>query len=217
MSKYISVYKAAEAEQLIQRSRFIAHVSPVETYEEAQNFVASVKEKYKDATHNVPAIIIGEKQELKWTSDDGEPQGTSGPPILRMLADEGLTNVALVVTRYFGGIKLGTGGLVRAYSSSAKMALQEAGLCIACDGYLKKYKIEYSQLARIQNLEKNGNFDIIDIEYADKVTVSISFEKELEPLVSKEILDATAGSCQLLDQKIEKIRKKIVDTPAELC
>ena len=111
MFLYNSVCEYGEAEYVIQKSRFIAHAVPVESYEEAKEFVADIKEQYRDATHNVPAIITGPKQEMQWASDDGEPSGTSGLPVLKMIAGEGLTNLAVVITRYFGGIKLGTGGL----------------------------------------------------------------------------------------------------------
>ena len=129
MELYKTVKKEAEAEQIIEKSRFTAHVKPVETKEEADEFIASVKSRYKDATHNVPAMVLGDKFQIQWASDDGEPQGTSGAPIVQMLVKEGITNVAVVVTRYFGGIKLGTGGLVRAYTSSAKLGIDAAQVC----------------------------------------------------------------------------------------
>ena len=109
MKLYSTVTGPGEAEQIIEKSRFITHVMPVSSKEEADEFIASVKKEYKDATHNVPAMVIGDKMQIQWGSDDGEPQGTSGAPVVQMLVKEGITNVAVVVTRYFGGIKLGTG------------------------------------------------------------------------------------------------------------
>lgn len=209
---YKTVYKEAEAEQVIQRSRFITHVSPVDSYEEAQAYVAMIKEEYKDATHNVPAVVIGEKQELQWMSDDGEPQGTSGPPILRMLVEEGLTNLVVVVTRYFGGVKLGTGGLVRAYSGSAKLGLEAAGICTVTDGYVMEYLLDYSHLAKINNAEQQGDFHIVHTEYMDKVKVTIGCKTEVEGLVIKTFNDITSGTCELLSKKNEKISEKIVDS-----
>ena len=114
MKLYSTVFSEARAEQEIERSKFITTVRPVNTREEAEEFFAEVRKEFKDATHNVPAMVIGDKMQIQWASDDGEPQGTSGAPIVQMLVREGITNTALVVTRYFGGIKLGTGGLVRA-------------------------------------------------------------------------------------------------------
>lgn len=106
MKLYSTVTRQAEAEQIIEKSRFIAYVAPAETKEEADEFIASVKKKHKDATHNVPAMVLGDQFQIQWASDDGEPQGTSGAPIVQMLVQEGITNVVVVVTRYFGGIKL---------------------------------------------------------------------------------------------------------------
>ena len=126
MILYRTVKKQAEAEQIIEKSRFIAHVCPVSSKEEADEFISRIKAEYKDATHNVPAMVIGDKSQIQWASDDGEPQGTSGAPIVQMLVKEGITDVVIVVTRYFGGIKLGTGGLVRAYTGSAKLGLEAA-------------------------------------------------------------------------------------------
>ena len=129
MKLYSTVLKQAQAEQIIEKSRFIAYVSPASTKEEADAFIASIRKKHKDATHNVPAMVLGEKFQVQWASDDGEPQGTSGAPMVQLLVSEGITDVVIVVTRYFGGIKLGTGGLVRAYTSSAKLGLEAAGVC----------------------------------------------------------------------------------------
>ena len=134
MVLYKSILESAEAEYVVEKSRFIAHASPAETPEEARLFVADIKERYKDATHNVPAFICGAGMEHQWASDDGEPQGTSGMPILKLISSSELTNLVIVVTRYFGGIKLGTGGLARAYSHSAKLVIDEAGICEVREG-----------------------------------------------------------------------------------
>lgn len=209
---YQTVYKEAEAEQVIQRSKFITHVSPVESYEEAQAYVSMIKEEYKDATHNVPAVVIGEKQELQWMSDDGEPQGTSGPPILRMLVEEGLTNLVVVVTRYFGGVKLGTGGLVRAYSSSARLGLDAAGICQVTDGFVMQFVFDYSHLAKINNMEQNHPFHITNVEYTDKIQMTVECKEEAKTAVINAFNDVTSGTCQLISEKKEKIREKLVDS-----
>ena len=123
MKLYKTVEKEASASQIIEKSKFITYVKPVSSKEEAGAFIAEIRKKHKDATHNVPAMVIGDKMQLQWASDDGEPQGTSGAPMVKLLTSEEITDTVIVVTRYFGGIKLGTGGLVRAYTSSAKMGL----------------------------------------------------------------------------------------------
>ncbi len=208
---YLTIFKEAEAEQVIQRSRFITHVSPVDSYEEAQAYVSAIKFRYRDATHNVPAMVIGEKQELQWMSDDGEPQGTSGSPVLHVLVEEGLTNLVVVVTRYFGGVKLGTGGLVRAYSSSAKLGLEAAGICNVMEGFVMQYRIDYPHLARINNLEQNGIYRIVSTEYTEQVLMTIECREENEQAVRDTFNDITAGTCQLILKKGEKIREKLVD------
>ena len=129
MELYRTVKQEASAEQIIERSRFIAHIRPVGSREEADAFVEEIRGQYRDATHNVPAMVLGDKQQVQWGSDDGEPQGTSGAPMVQLIVGEGLTDLVIVVTRYFGGIKLGTGGLVRAYTSSARLAIEAAGIC----------------------------------------------------------------------------------------
>lgn len=208
MYLYRTIYKEAQAEQVINRSRFITYVSPIETYEEAQAFVAMIKEKHRDATHNVPAIVYGNKQEIQWMSDDGEPQGTSGPPILKMLVDEGLTNLVVVVTRYFGGVKLGTGGLVRAYSSSAKLGIEAAGICEVSESITMSYTIDYSHLAKLQNLAKDGKFVLDNLEYTDKIILDVICEIENESFVKSMMNDLTAGTCILNSSEKGKIKIK---------
>ncbi|GKT37685.1 Impact family like protein, partial [Aduncisulcus paluster] len=126
LGSYKTIFDYGEAEDIINKSRFIGYAKPVETEEEAVAFVEEIKKKHKDATHNVPVYLVGEKFEIQRYSDDGEPSGTAGVPVLSMLKNEGITNLALVITRYFGGIKLGTGGLVRAYTHAAKIAVEAA-------------------------------------------------------------------------------------------
>ena len=171
MKLYDTVYQEAKAEYIIQKSHFIAHISPIDSYDDAKAFISSIKDEYKDATHNVPVIVVGEKQEIQWSSEDGEPQGTAGAPILRMIVDRGLTNLAIVVTRYFGGIKLGTGGLVRAYSTSARLAIDKALLSEVREAIVLTYEISYSHLAQIENISKTGVFKIakaIDNRYNNR-------------------------------------------------
>ena len=199
MKRYTTVAKEAEAEQTIDRSRFIAHIARAFSKEEADAYIASIRAKYRDATHNVPAFIVGEKSELKWTSDDGEPQGTSGPPMLQMLEREGLTNVVCVVTRYYGGIKLGTGGLVRAYTSSAKLALESAGKHTVRDVTRMRVEIPYTLLGKLQNLEKSEPFAIEEIAYTDTVTLTLSMDLEDEERVQAILMEMSAGTAKILE------------------
>ena len=222
MELYKTVRKQAEAVQVIDKSRFIARVCPVESREEADAFLAEIREKYKDATHNVPAMVIGDKSQIQWASDDGEPQGTSGAPMVQMMVKEGLTNLVVVVTRYFGGIKLGTGGLVRAYTSSAKLGLEAAGVCSVREMAELTVKIDYPYLAKIQNLaseqldleeadregeENLSNFRIANIQYTDKIDMQIqTFPGSLKNV---ELLfqNITSGKAEVISQKT--VREKV--------
>lgn len=222
MELYKTVRKQAEAVQVIDKSRFIAHVFPVESREEADAFLAEIREKYKDATHNVPAMVIGDKSQIQWASDDGEPQGTSGAPMVQMMVKEGLTNLIVVVTRYFGGIKLGTGGLVRAYTSSAKLGLEAAGVCSVREMAELTVKIDYPYLAKIQNMaseqldleeadregeENLSNFRIANIQYTDKIEMKI--QTFPGGLTNVELLfqNITSGKAEVISQTT--VREKV--------
>lgn len=216
MKLYDTIYEEAKAEYTIQKSRFIAHISPVETYDEAKSFIAAIKAEYKDATHNVPVLVVGEKQEMQWSSEDGEPHGTAGVPVLRMLVDSGLTNLVIVVTRYFGGIKLGTGGLMRAYTAVARLAIDKAKICEVREAILLKYEISYSNLAQIENNSKTGVFNIEKIEYTDKITLEISGDIDRKDEIIDAITEVTAGKCKLLKDESRK-NKFVVDSALMLC
>ena len=209
MILYKSICGYGEAEYVIQKSRFIAHAMPVASYDEAREFVASVKEDYRDATHNVPAIICGPKQELQWASDDGEPSGTSGLPVLKLISGEGLTNLALVITRYFGGIKLGTGGLARAYTAAAKLGLDAAGRCDVMESSVLKYELDYSYISKLQNMAADGIFDIVDPEYSDVVRAGIRCLTENETEIRSLLSNLTNGQAKLLSEEKGIIRVRI--------
>lgn len=208
MTQYNTIEKQGCAEQIIDKSRFIAYVCPVESKEEADAFIAKIKAKNKDATHNVPAMVVGDKFQIQWASDDGEPQGTSGAPMVQMLVKEGLTNLAVVVTRYFGGIKLGTGGLVRAYTSSAKLGIKEAGICIVKDMCIVIVKIDYTYLSKLQNLSQNNNFEIQELIYEDSVKAYLSVEPEKNEELKMLIANLTSGTGIILEEKMEQIKVK---------
>lgn len=209
MVLYKSVLEYGEAEYVVEKSRFIAHAMPVASYDEAKDYVASVKEQYRDATHNVPAIICGPKQEMQWASDDGEPSGTSGLPMLKLISGEGLTNLAVVVTRYFGGIKLGTGGLARAYTAAAKLGLDAAGRCDVMESILLRYEFDYSLISKLQNLSSDGKFDIVDPEYSDVVRAGISCLAENAPEIRGLMTNLTNGQAKLLSEESGIIRVRI--------
>ena len=209
MLLYRSILEYGEAEYVVQKSRFIAHALPVESYEEARSFVAEIKEEYRDATHNVPAVICGPKQEIQWASDDGEPGGTSGLPVLKMIAGEGLTNLVMVITRYFGGINLGTGGLARAYTTAAGLGLDAAGRCEVRDSSLLVYEFDYSYISKLQNLAADGKFEIVDPEYTDIVRTGIRCMSEYTEEIKGMMANLTNGKALLKREEKGQIRLKI--------
>ena len=143
------VFEGGEDEIVEKKSRFIATVRPVESEEEALDFIAAMKKKYWNATHNCSAFVVGENQELQRCSDDGEPQGTAGRPMLDVLLGEAVHNVAVVVTRYFGGTLLGTGGLVRAYSRSVQVGLAASKIIEKTEGTLLSIHTDYNGIGKI--------------------------------------------------------------------
>lgn len=214
MKLYSTVRGEGSAEQIIEKSRFITYVSPAETKEEADAFIASIRKKHKDATHNVPAMVLGDKMQVQWGSDDGEPQGTSGAPIVQMLVAQGITNVVVVVTRYFGGIKLGTGGLVRAYTSSAKIGLEAAGICDVCERSVLTYALDYTYLTKLQNLaastkvtaadgetDEESLFAIENLAYTDVVQAELSCVPEHSGELHSLITNLTGGQGRLLSEE----------------
>ena len=208
MVYYKTVAGYAEAEQVIDKSRFISYIKPVETREEAEAFIKEIRTMHKSATHNVPAYVIGEKSQLQWASDDGEPSGTSGAPMLHMFVGEGITNVVVVVTRYFGGIKLGTGGLVRAYTSSARLALEAAGICEVKELDHIKFKLDYQYYGKIQNLEQDGTFSIVDAVFEDKVVLTLQTDPEHTPGIKNMLSELTGGVLNEDTIVVEKILGK---------
>lgn len=207
MVAYSTVIGRGKAEQIIERSRFIAYVSYAETKEDADAFISEIRAKHRDATHNVPAMVIGDKMQIQWASEDGEPQGTSGAPMVNLLVSMGITNTVIVVTRYFGGIKLGTGGLVRAYTSSAKLGIEAAGIGDVVETVIMDFRTEYQFLGKIQNLS-GELFSIEETEYTDRITLKISLMPEDEKAVETLLNNTTGGKWELI-----KSSKKFLTKP----
>ena len=206
MKLYSTVRQEASTEQIIEKSKFIAYVSPAESREEAEEFIASIRKKHRDATHNVPAMVLGDKMQIQWGSDDGEPQGTSGAPIVQMLVAQGITNVVVVVTRYFGGIKLGTGGLVRAYTSSAKLGLEAAGICDVCERSVLTYALDYTYLAKLQNMADDSLFNIENLGYTDVVEAELSCVPEKADELKSLVANLTGGKGVLKSEETRIIK-----------
>lgn len=194
MINYKTVFQPAEAEDIIKKSRFIAHVKPIEDEEEAQAFIAAIKKDHWSANHNVPVYVIGPKYDIQRYSDDGEPSGTAGVPILDMLKKEGITNVCIVVTRYFGGVKLGTGGLVRAYTQSAKHGLDEAILVDKLSYERVTFTFAYTLHGKIENaLSELDCYIHDDVQFTDQVTINGFVKPEEVDAFESKLTEISSG------------------------
>lgn len=194
---YRVVYEGGEDEIVEKKSRFIATVRPIETEEEAVAFVNEMKKKYWDARHNCSAFVIGSRQEVTRCSDDGEPAQTAGRPMLDVLLREGITNVAVVVTRYFGGVLLGTGGLVRAYQSATQAGLAASKIIEKRQGKKLIIHTDYNGLGKLQYLFGQQKTAILDTEYAADVVLTILVPVEQKDFLYKEITEQTNGTAQM--------------------
>lgn len=194
---YRVVYEGGEGEIVEKKSRFIATVRPIETEEEAVAFVNEMKKKYWDARHNCSAFVIGSRQEVTRCSDDGEPAQTAGRPMLDVLLREGITNVAVVVTRYFGGVLLGTGGLVRAYQSATQAGLAASKIIEKCLGKKLIIHTDYNGLGKLQYLFGQQKTAILDTEYAADVVLTILVPVKQKDFLYKEITEQTNGTAQM--------------------
>ena len=193
LSQYKTVYKGGEGEITEKKSRFIATVVPVHTEEEALKFIEAMKKKYWNATHNCFAYVIGEHDELQRCSDDGEPGGTAGKPMLDVLTGEEIHNAAIVVTRYFGGTLLGTGGLVRACSSAAKQGLASSVIITKIPGVKLRLATDYAGLGKIQYIFGQRGIKILDSIYTDKVEIAALVPLDVLEAVKAEIREGTNG------------------------
>ena len=197
MSNYKTLHKFGVDEYIVEKSTFIGYAKPIKTEEEAVEFINEIKKKHKDATHIVWAYTVGESMNIQRYSDDGEPQGTAGIPTLEVIKKEDLRDVVVVVTRYFGGIKLGAGGLVRAYTKGAKVGI-EAGIVIEKVKYVEvKIKIEYTQLGRIQNEIMNLGYKVKDTIYSEDVEIIVYSKVEDVQSLTDRMIDITSGTADI--------------------
>lgn len=197
LSQYKTVYSGGEAETIEKKSRFIATVKPVKTEEEAIAFIESLKKKYWNATHNCSAYVIGEHFQIQRCSDDGEPSGTAGKPMLDVLLGEQIHDTVVVVTRYFGGTLLGTGGLVRAYQSATKAGLEASVVITKKHGHKLSVQTDYTGLGKIQYILGQRGITILNSEYTDKVVLEVLLpEAEVKQIMS-EITEGTNGQAMM--------------------
>lgn len=197
LEKKKTVYLAGEGEIIEKKSRFIATVKIVHSEEDAVQFIESMKKKYWDATHNCSAYVIGERKELMRCSDDGEPQGTAGRPMLDVLLGEDIYDVAVVVTRYFGGTLLGTGGLVRAYSKAVQEGLAQSIIIEQKYGVLLEVITDYNGIGKLQYLFGQEKMPIMESEYTDIVTLKVLIPKQRIEAIRKAVTEATNGKARM--------------------
>lgn len=176
------------------KSKFISYVQPVYTEEEALNFLAGIRKKHYDATHNCYAYILGESMNIQRSSDDGEPSGTAGVPILEVLKKEELTNSIVVVTRYFGGIMLGAGGLIRAYTEGASRGIKAAGTVRVQPFLVHRLKLDYGLLSKLQYEIPKKDYIIESIEYLEDVTMRVLMAPDREDAFLQDLAQWTNGS-----------------------
>lgn len=197
MSDYKSVHKMGRDEIIINKSRFIGTACPVETEEEALEFIDKIKKEFKDATHNVYAYVIGENSNIQRFSDDGEPSGTAGMPVLNVIKQENIKNAAVVVTRYFGGVLLGAGGLVRAYTKGSKIALESGIIVDKKLFYDVSFKLDYTLLGKMDNELMKNNFIIVDKIYKEQVIIKLIVKIEELESIRALVGEITSGKSEI--------------------
>ena len=209
LERYKTVYRGKGGEIIEKKSRFIATVRLVETEEEALAFIEEMKKKYWNATHNCFAYVIGERRECVRCSDDGEPSGTAGRPMLDVILGEDIYNVAVVVTRYFGGVLLGTGGLVRAYSKAVQEGLAASKVVLKQKGIALKITTDYTGLGKIQYIAGERNIPVLDSEYTDKVVMKLLVPVQDVGSVQKAITEGTNGRAGI--EKDQELYYAVID------
>ena len=190
--EYRTIKEDGQVQEEIKKSRFICHAKRVYSEEEARDFITTIKKEHYKATHNCSAFIVGERSEIKRTSDDGEPSGTAGVPMLGVLENHNLTNVCVVVTRYFGGIKLGAGGLIRAYAGSVALA----GIQI---------HMTYAQYQEYGNFLKEHNLIELETNFTDQVDTTIFIDKEKKDGIKADLIEFFNGKVTLTDKGLREV------------
>jgi len=211
--KYRIIHEGGEGEIVEKKSRFITTTMPVSSEEEAIAFIEKMKKKYWNATHNCFAYVIGEHHEIQRCSDDGEPSGTAGKPMLDVLLGEDIHNIVVVVTRYFGGTLLGTGGLVRAYSSAVKSGLASSVIITKTAGFKLSIETDYTGLGKIQYILNERNVPIMNTEYTDKVEIDVVIPVPDMKVIKEALIEGTNGRVGLREPEecwFAEIDKEIV-------
>ncbi|WP_066315159.1 YigZ family protein [Bacillus sp. FJAT-29814] len=193
LPRYLTVKQTGEHEIVIQKSRFIAHITRAETEQAAQEFIQAIKKQHWNATHNCSAYLIGEHDQIQKANDDGEPSGTAGVPILEVLKKRNLKDTVVVVTRYFGGIKLGAGGLIRAYGKSTSEGLDAVGIVERRLVQIMHVKIDYTWLGKIEKELRASEYTIKEIHYLDVVKIEAYVDENRIQAFTDWMIECTNG------------------------
>ena len=203
--EYRTIKEDGQVQEEIKKSRFICHAKRVYSEEEARDFITAIKKEHYKATHNCSAFIVGELSEIKRTSDDGEPSGTAGIPMLGVLENHNLTNVCVVVTRYFGGIKLGAGGLIRAYAGSVALAVKEIGIIEIKEQAGIQIHMTYAQYQEYGNFLKEHNLIELETNFTDQVDTMIFVDKERKDDIKADLIEFFNGKVTLTDKGLREV------------
>lgn len=212
LPQYFTVKQQGEDEIVIQKSRFIGYVRRVETEDEAQDFIQEIKKKHHDATHNCSCYIIGEHDQIQKANDDGEPSGTAGVPMLEVLKKQQLKDTAVVVTRYFGGIKLGAGGLIRAYGNTTSQAIKTTGIVKRqlMQGY--SVTVDYGLLGKLENVLRNSEHILEKINYQENVEFIIYVQSGKEQAFEEWIIDLTSDQATIAKIDLKYLEIDVAST-----
>ena len=215
LDQYFTVKKEGSDEIIIQKSRFIGYVRRVETEDAAQAFIQEIKKKHHDATHNCSAYMIGEHDQIQKANDDGEPSGTAGVPMLEVLKKQGLKDTAIVVTRYFGGVKLGAGGLIRAYGNTTSQAIQTTGIVKRqlMQGFL--ITVDYTLLGKLENVLRNSEHILESIDYLEQVALLVYVKKENSQDFQEWIIDLTNDQAVITTKDLAYVEIDVASTNDE--
>ena len=203
--EFRTIKEDGQVQEEIKKSRFICHAKRVYSEEEARDFITAIKKEHYKATHNCSAFILGERSEIKRTSDDGEPSGTAGVPMLGVLENHNLTNLCVVVTRYFGGIKLGAGGLIRAYAGSVALTVKEIGIIEIKEQAGIAIQMSYAQYQEYSNFLKEHNLMELETTFTDQIDTIIYVDKEEKENTKAALVEFFNGKVTLTDQGLREV------------
>jgi uncharacterized YigZ family protein len=209
LKKYLTVKGFGEHEIIIQKSRFIAHVQRAVTEEEAQSFIQEIKKKHREANHNCSAYMIGQHNQIQKANDDGEPTGTAGVPMLEVLKKRDLKDTVVVVTRYFGGIKLGGGGLIRAYGKSVSEGLNAIGIVERNLMCVMHAKMDYTWIGKVENELRSSEYLIKEIHYLDHVDFEVYVEEDKKEVYTEWMTELTNGQAEITEGDTLYLEKEV--------